>query len=46
MWVKAGISGEGNNELEQSNEGGTFEQSRKEIHIKEQRDRTGHMGLI
>lgn len=45
-WEKAGILGEGNNELEQSNDGGTFEHTRKEMHIREHRDGIWHMGLI
>lgn len=32
MWEKAGISGEGNNELEQSNEHGTFEHTERSAH--------------
>lgn len=46
MWEKADTSGEGSNELEQSNEHGAFEYDRKGVHIKEWRDRIGHIVLI
>lgn len=46
MWEKAGISGEGNIELEQRNEHDTFECTRKEMHIKKERSKPGLMGLI
>lgn len=46
VWEKAGISGEGDIEPEQSNEHGTFEDARKEMNIKGKRNKSGHMGLI
>lgn len=46
MWKKPGISGEGDIQPEESNEHGTFEDTRKEMHIREKRNKFGHMGLI
>lgn len=47
MWEKTGLSGERNNELEQSRGQGISEHTRKErlLLIKKQKDRTGYMGL-
>ena len=46
LWGKSGILSEENNELEQNNEDGTFEHTRKEMHIMEYEDGTWHKALI